>query len=194
MAKNNDNAVKENTRSPLSLGLSAAAFVTLAILAVVVATVLGIDMKMVVLGLGVLLALLLGIPAFLRSRAGRSEEEDESATCEPIIAAYRKSKSVDKLLADYEAWGAGEHTTYTRMHFGAQVIDELRDAKREAPRRGARPQQEPQEAEIMRHWVSRPRVARKVPRRVICRIRLCGCAASAIGRATARWTARRMRA
>ena len=116
-------------RSPFRAGIAAATFITVAILVAVGATLTGVDTRVVAVGIGVIIVVVLGVPTFVRWRTGKRGDDDEADTCEPIMAAYKKSRSTDKLLADYDAWKQGEHSTYTRMHFGAQVIDALRDAK-----------------------------------------------------------------
>ena len=115
--------------SALKRGLAGGSFLTAAIVVFAISLYIHIDWPVILVSMAVLLGLAVGVPAIMNLRSVPDEQQDETATCEPIIQAYRKGHSTDKLLADYEEWKRGEHSSYTRVHFGARIIDELRDAK-----------------------------------------------------------------
>lgn len=111
------------------MGLAFGSFITAALLVVLFSMVFEINWAVILVVFAVVLGLIVGVPAILRNRKGEVERSDEVDTCKPIMEAYFKNRSTEKLIADYEAWAREEHSAYTRIHFGADVIDELQDAK-----------------------------------------------------------------
>lgn len=129
MANSKQTREDNSNASKIKMGLSAGSFITAALIVVVISMYINIDWPVLLVIFAVLLGLAIGVPAVVYSRKATDELEDEDDTCKPIVERYRKSRSTSKLIADYEEWTAGEHSSYTRIHFGAEVIDLLRDAK-----------------------------------------------------------------
>lgn len=117
----------------MKTGLTASGFITAIIVVVAICFVFGIDMATigVVLAIGILL--IVGIPLVIFMIRGTTKENkdirDENATCQPIMKSYWRTHNTRKLVSDYEEWTRGEHSSYSRVHFGAEVIGELQDAK-----------------------------------------------------------------
>lgn len=128
--KEADSTTNRPKRSPLRIGLSSGIFIAVAILVALIATQVDIDRRVFVLALVLFAGLFIIVQVVARNPKNKQDVTDEAETCAPIIKAYRKSKSVDKLMSDYATWKTGEHSTYTRMHFGEQIIAELRDVER----------------------------------------------------------------
>ena len=125
MGKVEQNNAHKKKRSPLRVGLSSTLFVAAAVLMVFISTQIDIDRRFFVMVLLLLVGVFILSQVINRTPKNTQEEKDEAETCAPIIEAYHKHKSTEKLMETYAAWKSGEHTTYTRMHFAEQIINEL---------------------------------------------------------------------
>lgn len=114
-------------RSPLRIGLTSGIFISAAIILAVISTHIGIDQSLFILFLLLIVGVFILFMAVRRNPTNVKEEKDEAETCDPIIEAYNKSKSLDTLMSDFTNWKKGEHSTYTRMHFAEKIIDILRE-------------------------------------------------------------------
>lgn len=110
-------------------GLSATGFITAVLVVLFVCFYFGVDMQSVAVALAIIIGLAVGIPLFLFASRENTDVKDENETCKPIMAKYKASHSTKNLIADYEEWTRGEHSSYSRVHFGGDVVGELQDAR-----------------------------------------------------------------
>lgn len=82
-------------------------------------------MQAVAIGLAVTVGLVIGIPLAIFALRENNDVKDENETCKPIIDKYQKSHNAKALIADYETWTKGKHSSYSRVHFGGDVVAEL---------------------------------------------------------------------
>lgn len=113
----------------LKAGLSATGFVTAVVVVFLVSYVFKVELQYVAIGMIVVIALAVGIPLAVFALRENNDVKDENATCQPIMRKYWNGHSTKDLIADYENWTQGEHSSYSRVHFGAEVVGELQDAK-----------------------------------------------------------------
>ncbi|MBQ2681556.1 MAG: hypothetical protein IJF97_06435, partial [Eggerthellaceae bacterium] len=83
----------------------------------------------VAVGLAIGIGLVVGVPLAIFALRENNDVKDENETCRPIMDKYQRSHNAKALVADYEAWTKGEHSSYSRVHFGGDVVAELQDAK-----------------------------------------------------------------
>lgn len=121
------NNTQRQKRSPLRIGLSSGLFIAAAILLAVVSTQIAIDQRLFIMVLLLLVGVFVLLQMVRHTPKNKQEAQDEAETCIPILGSFHKSKSVEKLMDDYSDWKKGHHTTYTRMHFAEQIINELSD-------------------------------------------------------------------
>ena len=88
-----------------------------------------IDVQFIAIGFAVVIGLFVGVPLIVHAVRGKDDVKDENETCQPIMEKYRKSHSTKDLVQDYDAWTKGEHSSYSRVHFGGDVVGELQEAK-----------------------------------------------------------------
>lgn len=113
----------------IKTGLAATGFITAILVVLVICYVFGIDMQIVAVGLAIVIGLVVGIPLVVHATRENDDIRDENATCQPIMKKYWSGGSTKALVQDYEAWTKGEHSSYSRVHFGGDVVGELQEAK-----------------------------------------------------------------
>ena len=117
----------------LKAGLAMSGFITAVIVVIAICFIFKIDMATVGIWVAIGILVVAGIPlAFFVIRGTVRENidiKDENATCAPIMKRYWNGHNTKRLVSDYEEWTRGEHSSYSRVHFGAEVIGELQDAK-----------------------------------------------------------------
>ena len=129
-----ENAAKEGkwTKS-LRAGLAMSGFITAVIVVIAICWIFKIDMATVGIWLAIGILVIVGIPLIIFVIRGTAKESadirDENETCQPIMKRYWSSRNTKRLVSDYEEWTKGEHSSYSRVHFGGEVIGELQDAK-----------------------------------------------------------------
>ena len=129
MAKKNDKQTQSRWRRSLKTGLSATGFITAVIVVLVLCFMFKVDLRAIIAFVVVALLLGVGLPLLIHVVRDNNDRNDENETCKPILQSFEKHCSTDKLLADYRAWQQGEHSTYTRVHFGGDVVYALQGAK-----------------------------------------------------------------
>ena len=117
----------------LRAGLAMSGFVTAVIVVIAICFIFKIDMATVGIWLAIGILVVVGIPLIVFVFRGTTKENadirDENATCQPIMKRYWSGRDTKRLVSDYEEWTKGEHSSYSRVHFGGEVIGELQDAK-----------------------------------------------------------------
>jgi len=117
----------------LKTGLTMSGFLTAIIVVIAICFIFEIPMATVGVWVAIGILVLAGVPLAIFMIRGTVKENvdirDENATCAPIMKRYWSSKNTKRLIADYEEWTKGEHSSYSRVHFGGEVIGELQDAK-----------------------------------------------------------------
>ena len=117
----------------LKAGLAMSGFITAVIVVIAICFIFNIDMATVGIWLAIGILVVAGVPLAVFMIRGTAKENadirDENATCQPIMKRYWSSRNTKRLVSDYEEWTRGEHSSYSRVHFGAEVIGELQDAK-----------------------------------------------------------------
>lgn len=130
MSKTSNSQVRKNrTKRTLRTGLTATGFIMAVAIVLAVSVFFKVDMKVMGGALAVVLVIVVGLPLFLHARREGSDRDDEYETCRPILQAFEKHKSTEKLIADYRAWQEGDHSSYTRVHFGGDIVYALQGAK-----------------------------------------------------------------
>lgn len=129
MAKSNNVKEEGKLKRSVKNGLAATGFVTAVIVVLFVCFVLRVDMQMMIAALAIVLVLVVGLPLFIHSVRENNDEQDENETCRPILQDFEKHHSTKKLVDDYHAWTEGEHSSYSRVHFGGDVVYALQGAK-----------------------------------------------------------------
>lgn len=133
MAKESGKREKGSWKKNLKTSIAASGFVTAIVLVLVLGFAFGVDLQTVGIVMAVAIFILAGVPlAYFAIRGTARDNEyirDENATCQPIMKKYWNSHNTKNLVKDYEEWTKGEHSSYTRVHFGGDVIGELQDAK-----------------------------------------------------------------
>ena len=129
MAKAKGEQTQGKLRNSIKTGIAATGFITAIIVVLVICYIFEIDMQMVAIGLAIVLGLAVGTPLFIHALRENNDIKDENATCQPIMKKYWTGHSTKALVEDYEAWTQGEHSTYSRVHFGGDVVSELQEAK-----------------------------------------------------------------
>ena len=129
MAKSNDAQQQGKLKKSVRTGLAATGFVTAIIVVMAVCVFFKVDIQFIAIGLLVVIALFVGIPLVLHALRENNDIRDENATCQPIMKKYWNGHSTKELIADYEEWKRGEHSSYSRVHFGGDVVSELQEAK-----------------------------------------------------------------
>lgn len=129
MAKSNVEDKRSRWRMSVKNGLTAGGFITAVLVVLAFCFIFQIDMRTVAIGLAVVLVLVVGIPLFLHARRENDDIKDENATCQPIMRKYWNGHSTEILVKEYWEWTEGEHSSYSRVHFGGDVVGELQDAK-----------------------------------------------------------------
>jgi Co/Zn/Cd efflux system component len=109
--------------------LTATGFITAVIVVLVLCFVFKVDIQVIIIALAIVLVLVVGLPLFIFAVRENNDRKDESETCKPIMQSFEKHRSTDRLIEDYRAWQKGEHSTYTRVHFGGDVVYALQGAK-----------------------------------------------------------------
>ncbi|MGI6217354.1 MAG: hypothetical protein ACOYIK_07050 [Coriobacteriales bacterium] len=117
-------------KSALSIGIRAGILLGICIVAAVVLQYLDIDQMFFWMVLIVVVGIIIMVMASRAIPRNKKDEEDERNTCFPIIEDYKRHKSINKLMEQYEEWKKGDHSTYTRMHFAEVIINYLQDAKK----------------------------------------------------------------
>lgn len=133
MAKKNETQETSKWSKSLRAGLAASGFITAIIVVIAICFVFKIDMATVGIWLAIGILVVVGIPLLIFVVRGTTKENkdirDENETCQPIMRNYWRTHNTKRLVSDYEEWTRGEHSSYSRVHFGAEVIGELQDAK-----------------------------------------------------------------
>ena len=110
-------------------GAAATGFITAILVVLIVCYIFQIDMATVGVGLCILIAVVVGIPLLIFTLRDNNDEKDENETSQPILKRFYGNRNAKRLVKDYEEWTQGEHSTYTRVHFGGDVVAELQEAK-----------------------------------------------------------------
>lgn len=129
MVKSSGGKQQGNLKNSVKTGLAATGFITAIIVVLVICYIFGIDIQMVAIGLAIVIGLVVGIPLALHAVRENNDVRDENATCQPIMKKYWSGGSTKALIEDYDAWTKGEHSSYSRVHFGGDVVGELQEAK-----------------------------------------------------------------
>lgn len=133
MGKKSETKETSKWANSLKMGLAASGFITAVIVVIAICFIFEIDMATVGVAVAIGILLVVGIPLLIFMVRGTAQENasirDENATCQPIMKRYWNGHNTKRLIADYEEWTKGEHSSYSRVHFGAEVIGELQDAK-----------------------------------------------------------------
>lgn len=129
MSKENGGKQQTRTRRSFRTALSATGFITAVLVVFFVCFVLGIDLQTVGVALAIVIGLAVGIPLFLFASRENNDIKDENETCQPIMRKYWANHSTTTLVKEYEEWTQGEHSSYSRVHFGGDVVHELQEAK-----------------------------------------------------------------
>ncbi len=134
MAKKNVEEKEGKWSRALKTGLTMSGFLTAIIVVIAICFIFEIPMATVGIWLAIGILVVAGVPlAFFAIRGTVRENaniKDENETCQPIMKRYWSSRNTKRLVSDYEEWTKGEHSSYSRVHFGAEVIGELQDAKK----------------------------------------------------------------
>ena len=132
MGKKSEAQESKWTKS-LRAGLAMSGFITAVIVVIAICFIFKIDMATVGIWLAIGILVVAGVPLAVFMIRGTAKENadirDENETCQPIMKRYWSSRNTKRLVSDYEEWTQGEHSSYSRVHFGAEVIGELQDAK-----------------------------------------------------------------
>lgn len=129
MGKSSGNQQQGKLKSSVKTGLAATGFVTAILVVFALCLLFRVDMRMIVVGLVVVVGLGLGIPLAIHALRENTDIKDENETCQPIMRKYHASHSTKILIEEYEEWTKGEHSSYSRVHFGGDVVGELQEAK-----------------------------------------------------------------
>lgn len=129
MSNSSDVQKKDRWRKSIRNGLSATGFVTALVVVFVLCFVFRIDLQVVVVAVVIVLGLGVGIPLAVHAVRENNDIKDENATCQPIMKKYWNGHSTKALVEDYDEWTKGEHSSYSRVHFGGDVVGELMEAK-----------------------------------------------------------------
>lgn len=129
MSKTSDENKQGKLKNSVKTGIAATGFITAVIVVLVVCYIFEIDMAMVAVGLAIVLVLVVGIPLLVFSLRENNDVKDENETCQPIMKKYWRGHSTKTLVEEYEQWTQGEHSSYSRVHFGGDVVGELYDAR-----------------------------------------------------------------
>lgn len=129
MSKENGKLNKGKLKKSVRTGIAAGGFVTAILIVMLICFVFQVDLGTVGVGLLVVVVIVAGIPLFLFAMRDNNDIKDENATCQPILEKYRNSRNAQGLVNDYNKWVKGEHSSYSRVHFGGDVVAELRDAE-----------------------------------------------------------------
>lgn len=116
-------------KKSVKTGLTATGFVTAVIVVFVICFFFGIDMQVLAIGFVIVVGLGVGVPLFVHALRENNDVHDENETCQPIMRKYWNGGSAKVLVEDYDEWTKGEHSSYSRVHFGGDVVAELQDAK-----------------------------------------------------------------
>ena len=133
MAKEKEETKDGKWSRALKTGLTMSGFLTAIIVVIAICFIFEIPMATVGVWLAIGILVVVGVPLAIFMIRGTVKENvdirDENATCAPIMKRYWSSKNTKRLVSDYEEWTKGEHSAYSRVHFGGEVIGELQDAK-----------------------------------------------------------------
>lgn len=113
----------------IKAGIAATGFVTAIVVVLVVCYIFEINLQVAAVGLAIVIGVVVGIPLIAHAVRENDDVRDENATCQPIMEKYWAGHSAKALVEDYEAWTQGEHSSYSRVHFGGDVVGELQEAK-----------------------------------------------------------------
>ena len=129
MGKSNGEQKQGKWKKSVKTGIAATGFITAILVVMLVCYIFQIEISTLAIGLIVVVALVVGIPLFIFATRENTDIRDENATCQPIMKKYWAGHSTKALVADYDAWTQGEHSSYSRVHFGGDVVSELLEAK-----------------------------------------------------------------
>jgi hypothetical protein len=110
-------------------GIAATGFVTAVLVVLVICYMFGIEIQFLAVALAIVLVIVVGLPLLIHALRENNDIKDENETCQPIMRKYWSRHSTKDLIADYEEWTKGEHSSYSRVHFGGDVVAELQEAK-----------------------------------------------------------------
>lgn len=110
-------------------GLAATGFITAVIVVLVICYMFGIEIQFLAVALAIALVIIVGLPLLIHALRENNDIKDENETCQPIMKKYWSGHSTKTLIAEYEEWTKGEHSSYSRVHFGGDVVAELQEAK-----------------------------------------------------------------
>ena len=127
--KATDETKQSKLRKSLKTGLTATGFITAIIVVLVVCYAFKVDIQFIAISLAIVIGLLVGVPLVIHALRENNDIKDENATCQPIMKKYWNSHNTKVLVAEYEEWTKGEHSTYSRVHFGGDIVAELQEAK-----------------------------------------------------------------
>ena len=130
MSKKISEQSRGRMRKAFRNGLAATGFITAIIVVLIICFVFKVNLQTMAVGLAILLVLVAGVPLAIHAIREDRDTKDIHETCQPILKAYEKHKSPEKLIKDYYDWCEGEHGTYARVHFGGDVVYELQGAKK----------------------------------------------------------------
>lgn len=129
MAKAKDAKSQSKLKNSIRTGLTATGFITAVLVVLLVCFLFRVDMQVMIGALATVLVIAVGLPLFIHASRENNDQKDEHETCKPILESFEKHKSTDRLIADYRKWTEGEHSTYTQVHFGGDIVYALQGAK-----------------------------------------------------------------
>ena len=129
MAKSNGGQKQSKWGKSVKTGLSATGFITAILVVFLVCFYLKVDIQLIIVGLVVIIGLFVGVPLIIHAVRENNDIHDENETCQPIMRKYWNGHSTKLLVQEYEEWTRGEHSSYSRVHFGGDVVAELQEAK-----------------------------------------------------------------
>ena len=129
MGKSNNEKSQSKLSKSIKTGLTATGFITAVLVVLVICFIFGVNMQLMAGALAIVLVIVVGLPLLLHSVRENNDRKDEHETCRPILQTFEKHGSVKKLVDDYRAWQQGEHSSYTRVHFGGDIVYALQGAK-----------------------------------------------------------------
>jgi len=129
MSKSSVGQKKGKRKISLRNGLTATGFIVAVLIVFYICFAFQVDIKVIIAVVAVVLVIVVGLPLFLFASRENNDEKDEYETCRPLLQSFEKHKSTEKLIEDYRAWQQGEHSTYTRVHFGGDIVYTLQEAK-----------------------------------------------------------------
>lgn len=129
MANANGGRTRGNLKKSTRVGLTATGFFAAVVIVMAVCFSLGIELQYVAVALVIIIGVAVGVPLIIHAVRENDDVRDENETCQPIMKKYWAGHSTKTLIAEYEEWTRGEHSSYSRVHFGGDVVGELQDAK-----------------------------------------------------------------